>query len=494
MLRSVNANSVVDQLPGVLRPAADPALAIGARRAGTTTIPLSRCAAGLALAEYVGLIAVAPFALLVHEEFLLGHRQPFLIYLLPSLFLGLTVHLFFRHMELYSVDALTQIPLQLGKLWGGLVLSFLVVHGVLYLFDVDHGYSRPGILYWFAGSAIAIVLVRWIGKRRIRAMADRGVLRVPVALVGTAGYIAALEDQIMRSSRFCEVAGRFVIEEGAENEALSGSSLALLQEVMERRGYGLIVIGIPAAKSELIQSAIKRLSGFSSELLLCSDINPLSLTMNETRSLGRLRADIINIVPKAERNYFIKRLLDCSVAVIGLVLLSPLLALVALAIKLDTPGPVFFRQRRYGQNNRVFRIFKFRTMSVTEDGQHVKQAQRNDSRVTRVGRVLRSTSLDEVPQLINVLLGDMSVVGPRPHALVHDKLFEEELDLFCSRRRVQPGLTGWAQVNGYRGETKATADIRSRLEHDLYYIENWSIWFDIEIIFRTALVVWRGAY
>lgn len=494
MLRSVNANGVSGQLPGAHRSVADPAVAAGVRRAENTTIPLRRSAAGLALAEFAGLIAVAPFAMLVHEELLLGHRQPFLFYLLPSLLLGLTLHMFFRHMELYSIDALTQVPLQLGKLWGGLLLSFLVIHGVLNLLDVDHGYSRAWALFWFISSAIAIVLVRWIGKRHIRAMADRGVLRYHVALVGTASYIAALEDQLVRSSRFFEVTDRFVIDEDAGNEALSESSLASLQEVMERRGYDLIVIGIPAAKSELIQSTIKSLSGFSAELLLCGEIKQLSLTINETRSLGGLRADIINIVPKSERNRFVKRMLDCSVAVVGLVVLSSILALIALAIKLDTPGPVFFRQRRYGQNNRVFRIFKFRTMSVTEDGQHVKQAQRDDIRVTRVGRILRSTSLDEVPQLINVLLGDMSLVGPRPHALVHDKLFEEELDLFCSRRRVQPGLTGWAQVNGYRGETKTTADIRRRLEHDLYYIENWSIWFDIEIIFRTALVVWRGAY
>lgn len=187
-------------------------------------------------------------------------------------------------------------------------------------------------------------------------------------------------------------------------------------------------------------------------------------------------------------------MLDCVIAASGIVVLSPVLALIALAIKLDSPGPVFFRQRRYGQNNLVFRIFKFRTMHVAEDGQHVTQATRGDDRVTRVGRLLRASSLDEVPQLFNVLRGDMSIVGPRPHALIHDKLFEEHLDLFSRRRRVQPGMTGWAQVNGYRGETRTTEDVRARLDHDLYYIENWSIWLDVEIIFRTVLVVLRGAY
>jgi len=167
---------------------------------------------------------------------------------------------------------------------------------------------------------------------------------------------------------------------------------------------------------------------------------------------------------------------------------------VALAIKIDSPGPVFFRQRRYGQNNSIFRIFKFRTMAVTEDGPTVKQAERDDPRVTRMGRILRRTSIDELPQLLNVLTGDMSIVGPRPHALAHDQLFEQKLDLFSRRRRVRPGLTGWAQVHGFRGETKTTEDIRSRMQHDLYYIDNWSIWLDIEIITRTVFVLFRGAY
>ena len=189
-----------------------------------------------------------------------------------------------------------------------------------------------------------------------------------------------------------------------------------------------------------------------------------------------------------------KGLLDYAVAGVALFLLAPLLAVVAIAIKLDSSGPVFFRQRRLGQNNQVFRIFKFRTMTVAEDGERVIQAQRNDPRVTRVGKFLRRTSLDELPQLINVLTGTMSLVGPRPHAVAHDEEFEQKLDLFSRRRRVRPGLTGWAQVHGYRGETRTTADIRHRMQHDLYYIDNWSLWLDMEIMVRTAFVLFRGAY
>jgi exopolysaccharide biosynthesis polyprenyl glycosylphosphotransferase len=199
-------------------------------------------------------------------------------------------------------------------------------------------------------------------------------------------------------------------------------------------------------------------------------------------------------VPRSERFSFIKTASDYIGAAGALILLAPLLLVVALAIKLDSPGPVFFRQRRYGQNNRVFRIFKFRTMHVAEDGPVVRQAIRNDPRVTRVGRFLRRSSIDELPQLINVLTGEMSLVGPRPHALAHDEDFERHVDTFLRRRRVKPGLTGWAQVNGYRGETRSPEDIRKRTEFDLDYIENWSIWLDFEILVRTVFVLGKSAY
>ena len=189
-----------------------------------------------------------------------------------------------------------------------------------------------------------------------------------------------------------------------------------------------------------------------------------------------------------------KRLLDVTVACIALVALLPVMALVALAIKLESRGPVFFRQRRYGRNDDVFRIFKFRSMTVTEDGHNIEQAKPNDARFTRVGKFIRATSIDELPQLLNVLLGQMSIVGPRPHALAHDREFEQKLDLFSRRRRVLPGITGWAQVNGYRGETKTLADIRTRMEMDLYYIDKWSIWLDLEIMVRTVVTVIRGAH
>jgi exopolysaccharide biosynthesis polyprenyl glycosylphosphotransferase len=183
----------------------------------------------------------------------------------------------------------------------------------------------------------------------------------------------------------------------------------------------------------------------------------------------------------------VKRAFDLCVAATGLLLLAPMFLLVSVAIKLDSRGPVFFRQARHGYNQNVITVFKFRSMSVMEDhGQHIKQAQKNDPRITRVGRILRRTNLDELPQLLNVLRGEMSIVGPRPHAVSHGEMFEKLVPPYSRRHRVKPGITGWAQVNGFRGETDTLEKLQRRLDYDLHYIENWSLWFDLKIMFMTV--------
>ncbi|WP_298966981.1 exopolysaccharide biosynthesis polyprenyl glycosylphosphotransferase [uncultured Methylobacterium sp.] len=178
--------------------------------------------------------------------------------------------------------------------------------------------------------------------------------------------------------------------------------------------------------------------------------------------------------------------MDFVAALLGLVMIAPFLIIVAIAIVLDSKGPVFFRQTRTGIDGKPFKIFKFRTMRVQEDGHVVTQATVGDSRVTRIGRFLRKTSIDELPQLINVLRGEMSLVGPRPHALAHDQLYGREIPAYKERFAVRPGLTGWAQVQGSRGATPTTADMERRITLDLWYIENRSLLLDIQIILRTV--------
>jgi exopolysaccharide biosynthesis polyprenyl glycosylphosphotransferase len=181
----------------------------------------------------------------------------------------------------------------------------------------------------------------------------------------------------------------------------------------------------------------------------------------------------------------LKRIFDVTLAAGVLVALSPLLAITALMIWLENGRPLLFLQRRYGFNQQEFRIIKFRTMTSLDDGDVVQQARRNDPRITRFGRFLRKWNIDELPQLINVLKGDMSLVGPRPHALSHNREYERKIALYARRHNVLPGITGWAQVNGFRGETDTDEKMKRRVDHDLYYIDNWSLWLDLRILLLT---------
>ena len=200
--------------------------------------------------------------------------------------------------------------------------------------------------------------------------------------------------------------------------------------------------------------------------------------------------------PMAPLAVAFKRGVDLVAASVGLVMLSPLFAAVALLIKIDSPGPVFFFQTRYGFNQRRFRIVKFRTMSTYQDGEDVPQAAQNDARITRVGRWLRRSNIDELPQLLNVVAGQMSLVGPRPHAVPHNRAYERRIALYARRHNVRPGITGWAQVNGLRGETDTDGKMQQRVQHDLYYIDNWSVLLDLRILLRTVFSpkAYRNAY
>jgi putative colanic acid biosysnthesis UDP-glucose lipid carrier transferase len=211
-----------------------------------------------------------------------------------------------------------------------------------------------------------------------------------------------------------------------------------------------------------------------------------------SRELGNAICVELQRGPLTSLEHASKRCIDVVLAGITLTALLPLLAIVAVAIKLDSPGPVLFRQKRCGFNGRCFQIRKFRTMSVLDDGPSIIQARFGDERVTRLGKWLRRTSIDELPQLLNVLDGSMSLVGPRPHAVAHDNQFDKIVRNYAFRRRVKPGLTGWAQVNGCRGPTPTTASIERRVEYDLWYIDNWSLRLDFVILLQTPLEILLG--
>jgi undecaprenyl-phosphate galactose phosphotransferase/putative colanic acid biosynthesis UDP-glucose lipid carrier transferase len=225
-------------------------------------------------------------------------------------------------------------------------------------------------------------------------------------------------------------------------------------------------------------------------LLLPDRFVTLVLAQSPWRSTAEAPIEVQR-APLSREELLLKRVFDLTLGFLASVAFVLPAAVICTAIALDSPGPVLFRQRRKGFNGREFAIYKFRTMKVLEDGPTIVQARCNDPRVTRVGRLLRMTSLDEAPQLINVLRGEMSLVGPRPHAIAHDGKYSNSIKRYAFRHHVKPGITGWAQVNGFRGETPEVDLMKKRVQHDLWYINNWSFWLDLQIIARTFIEVLR---
>ena len=249
-----------------------------------------------------------------------------------------------------------------------------------------------------------------------------------------------------------------------------------------------IYICLPLKEHRAIHEVMHRLRNVASEVHWIPDLFTTKLMNQRISYLGEMPVLTLNGSPLSPLDQVLKSVMDKVLAFIFLALLSPLMIIIASAVKLTSSGPIFFVQKRHGINNRVFGCLKFRTMFVHEerDGK-VPQAKKNDPRITPIGAFLRKSSLDELPQLFNVLKGDMFLVGPRPHACVHNKDYKEKISRYMHRHLVKPGITGWAQVNGFRGETEALEKMEGRVDHDLYYIKNWSIWFDLKILLLTLV-------
>ena len=254
-----------------------------------------------------------------------------------------------------------------------------------------------------------------------------------------------------------------------------------------------VVITLPAQAEQRLVDVLSRLRDLPLDVSLCPVVfEPPTLACRRVTLLGGLPLLDMLQRPFSRWGYFAKAVEDYSIATLLLIFTAPLMVIIAIALRLDSAGPIIFRQKRYGFNNGTIEIFKFRTMCAYQDhNSRVIQARRDDTRLTRVGRWLRRTSLDELPQLFNVLRGEMSIVGPRPHMVEHNQHYAALIDAYLGRHRVKPGITGWAQVNGWRGETDTLEKMERRIRHDLYYIENWSLSFDLRILARTLLVGWN---
>jgi putative colanic acid biosysnthesis UDP-glucose lipid carrier transferase len=276
--------------------------------------------------------------------------------------------------------------------------------------------------------------------------------------------------------------------EAAGRHALLGTPDQLAGLVQEKH-VQVIYLSLPMASQPRILQLLDSLKDTTASIYFVPDMFLTDLIQGHTSSMCGMPVISVCETPFRGTNGLVKRLSDIVLSLLILVLISPLLLVLAIAVKFTSPGPVIFKQRRYGLDGNEILVYKFRSMTTTDDGRHIEQAKRDDPRITPLGALMRRTSMDELPQFVNVLQGRMSIVGPRPHAVAHNELYRKLIKGYMVRHKVRPGITGWAQVNGFRGETDTLDKMRGRIELDLDYLRNWSLRLDLHIILKTIRLV-----
>lgn len=369
---------------------------------------------------------------------------------------------------------------------GSVALAFSAFLTILFFTQSAEAYSRGSLIFQLVCVAGCVVLTRtafysWLQS----AISSNRIEARRLALIGDASqctkFAVRLNASGFRTVGSFRLPGQDVFKDATEK----GQAIRkITAELRMLRADDVIVL----TSNEFMPSIFDFTSSFL-ELPVGVHIVPVDapnvLASTQIAEFGSLRTIQVCQPPLSKFDLLIKRVFDVVFATIGLLVLSPLFFIISIAIKLDSPGPVFFRNTRHGFNNDKIRVLKFRSMTTTEDGDQFRQATRDDPRVTRIGRIIRRTNIDELPQLINVVRGEMSLVGPRPHATAHNALYTNVITPFSRRHNVKPGITGWAQVNGCRGATDVLEKMQRRIEYDLYYIDNWTFLFDLKIIMMT---------
>jgi Undecaprenyl-phosphate glucose phosphotransferase len=364
-----------------------------------------------------------------------------------------------------------------------------------FVLKVGVSFSRGSFLIFMTATPLLLLGGRKASKHLLsRAVASGGVGRRNMVLVGDSQELAAVEPLELLAYFGAGQVNQFQMTTVADRDKQRSQDLKTLDLVaafVRRNGSSDILVALPWNDAGRIGFLREHLKYLPVSTRLLPDTHVRALT-RFTPSAGRGTLSIeLQRAPLGLFERLVKRVIDVGLSLVALVLFSPILLFAAIAIKLDGPGPVIFRQDRRGFNGQTFEVLKFRTMRVMENGEVVRQASRDDPRVTHIGRFLRASSIDELPQLVNVLRGDMSLVGPRPHAISHDNEFEKVLEDYAFRHNVKPGMTGWAQVHGLRGGTPTVDHIANRVKMDLWYINNWTLWLDIQIMFKTFFEVFR---
>lgn len=397
----------------------------------------------------------------------------------------------------YQITTLRQPLAHLGTLllvWAG---TFALMSLAGFFLKISAEFSRVWFGGWFVGGLLAFLALRLAVARLVRRWARNGTMERRAIIVGggsnAESLIRSIEAQPFNDIRIC---GIFDDRDDTRSPPVVAGypklgTIAELTTFARIARIDMLIVSLPISAEKRVLSLLKKLWVLPVDIRLSAHSAELKFRPRSYSYIGAVPMLDIFDRPINDWDSVAKRAFDIVFSLVGIVLFSPVMLATAIAIKLDSPGPVFFRQKRHGFNNEVIEVYKFRSMYADQsDPTAKKTVTRNDPRVTRVGRFIRKTSIDELPQFFNALTGSLSLVGPRPHAVAaqsHNLLYTEVVDGYFARHKVKPGVTGWAQINGWRGEMDTDEKIRRRTELDLYYIENWSLWFDLKILLLTPI-------
>jgi putative colanic acid biosynthesis UDP-glucose lipid carrier transferase len=402
-----------------------------------------------------------------------------------------------------SFPGVSRLHERFGSMVFNIVLRwcFLSVMLLLFAFATQtlQLFSSEAIAVWLLLTPALLIVVESLFRALLPVLIEAQDGHVRSIVVGVNPQGLALAERLSaRRDMFTDFLGFFDDRkisriDGAsvvgDREPNMLGAIADVPNFVRERRVQCIYLALPMTRQDRILGLLDALKDTTASIYFVPDIFVTDLIQGRVDMIGEMPVVAICETPFTGIDGLAKRLSDLLMASLILALISPLMVVIACAVKLSSPGSVIFRQRRYGLDGKEILIYKFRSMSVTEDGEKIVQATRNDSRVTPVGAFLRKTSLDELPQFINVLEGKMSIVGPRPHAVAHNELYRCLIKGYMVRHKVKPGITGWAQVNGYRGETETVEKMQKRIDYDLDYLRHWSLALDLKIILRTVGVV-----
>jgi Undecaprenyl-phosphate glucose phosphotransferase len=416
----------------------------------------------------------------------------FTVYLVPIVAIWMVV---LRNMGLYKSRRLAPLREEIFDIVRSSTLALIILIGVAFFMKKLEP-PRLMFLYFWSVSIVLLCLERALFRLALRVARKSGYNFRRILIIG-AGKLGREAAQKIKANSWMGLSITGFLDDHKPLDQLICGERVLgkiddVEAVVQANKIDHVFLTLPARAHERLGFVLEKLGDKMVNVSVIPDIyQAITLNAGVSELDGLPVIDVIDS-PMYGWNSVLKRFADLAFAFIAVVVAAPAMLAIAVAIKLTSKGPVFFRQRRYGMDGKVIQVLKFRTMSVCEDGADVPQAKQCDPRVTRVGAFLRRTSLDELPQFFNVLAGDMSVVGPRPHAVAHNELYKKLIKNYMLRHKVKPGITGWAQINGWRGETDTVEKMESRVKYDLFYIENWSVWFDIKIMWLTVVKGFAG--